>query len=86
MTELHDATQKLEAHGGYGWLLEGKAFWSVNQVVEALTGNGRQVSVSTVTRWFRSLPHTQGSSGPGGLTASRNDLIILFAHQMGPRT
>ncbi|HEX8983703.1 MAG TPA: hypothetical protein VF792_13090 [Ktedonobacterales bacterium] len=86
LPELEAAKHQLEGHGGYDWLLEGKAFWSVNQVVEALTEHGRQVSVSTVTRWFRSLPHTQGSSGPGGLTASRNDLILLFARQMSPRT
>jgi hypothetical protein len=83
LDQLDDARQKLQAHGGYGWLLEGPAFWYVKQVVEELAKNGRQLSVSTVTRWFRDLPHTQGSSGPGGLSASKNDLIILFASQMG---
>lgn len=86
MSELDDAKQKLAGHGGYDWLLTGQAFWSVRQVVDELAKYGRQVSISTVTRWFRTLPHTQGSSGPGGLSASKNDLIILFARQMGPRT
>ena len=85
MNDLEAAREKLEAHGGYGWLLEGPAFWSVKQVVEELGKNGRQVSVSTATRWFRDLPHTQGTKGPGGLSASKNDLILLFASQMGPR-
>lgn len=80
--ELIEAQRKLAEHGGYTWLLEGKPFWSVSQVVEALTEQGRPVSISTVTRWFRELPHTQGSLGRRGLTASKNDLILLFADQM----
>ena len=79
---LEAARDKLAQHGGYDWLLQGKAFWSVSQVVEALNGQGRQVSVSTVTRWFRDLPHTEGSLGRRGLSASKNDLIIFFASQM----
>jgi hypothetical protein len=82
-TELDQAKQKLIEHGGYAWLLEGGAFWSAKQVIEELGKNGRQVSVSTVNRWFRELPHTQGGFGPGCLTASKNDLIVLFASQMG---
>lgn len=80
--ELTQAKQKLAEHGGYGWLLEGKAFWSVSQVVEALQNQGRQVSVSTVTRWLRDLPHTEGSIGRRGLSASKNDLILFFASLM----
>jgi hypothetical protein len=80
--QIDTARQQLEAHGGYGWLLSGPAFWYVKQVVEELFKNGRHVSVSTVTRWFHDLPHTQGSSGPGGLSASKNDLILFFAGQM----
>lgn len=79
---LATARQKLEAHGGYSWLLEGPAFWSVSRVVKELTANGRQVSISTVTRWFRELPHTEGSLGRRGLSASKNDLILFFASQM----
>ncbi|HET8909505.1 MAG TPA: hypothetical protein VFN11_21310 [Ktedonobacterales bacterium] len=82
MTELESAIQKLEAHGGYQWLLEGAAFWSVKQVANEFAAQGRQVSVSTVTRWFRDLPHTEGSLGRRGLSASRNDLIVFFASQM----
>lgn len=82
MTELESAIQKLEAHGGYQWLLEGPAFWSVKQVANEFAEQGRQVSVSTVTRWFRDLPHTEGSLGRRGLSASRNDLIVFFASQM----
>lgn len=86
MNDLDAARQKLQAHGGYGWLLDGPAFWSVKEVVEELAKNGRRVSVSTVTRWFRTLPHTQGTKGPGGFSASKNDLIVFFADQMGPRS
>jgi hypothetical protein len=82
MTELGNAIQKLEAHGGYRWLIEGPAFWSVKQVIDEFAKQGRQVSVSTVTRWFRDLPHTEGSFGRRGLSASRNDLIIFFASHM----
>jgi hypothetical protein len=81
--DLEQARQRLINHGGYGWLLDGPAFWSVKQVVDELTKNGRQVSVSTMTRRFHDLPHTSGSSGPGGLSASKNDLIMLFASEMG---
>jgi hypothetical protein len=41
------------------------------------------ISVDSVTRWFHTLPHTQYFSGPSGLRASRNDLILYFASQMG---
>jgi hypothetical protein len=82
MTELEHAIEKLEAHGGYRWLLEGPAFWSVKQVIDEFAKQGRQVSISTVTRWFRDLPHTESSLGRA-LTASRNDLIIFFASRMG---
>jgi hypothetical protein len=85
MNELETAREKLKAHGGYSWLLDGPAFWSVKEVIEELAKNGRRVSVSTVTRWFRDLPHTQGTKGPGGFSASKNDLILFFADQMGPR-
>lgn len=80
---LDQAMQKLTAHGGYQWLLEGKPFWSVAQVAEALSEAGMPISVDSVTRWFHTLPHTQYFSGPSGLRASRNDLILYFASQMG---
>lgn len=84
-TDLEQAQHKLAGHGGFTWLLETQqVFWSVNQVVSALTSLGMQVSEDTVTRWFHTLPHTQFLAGRGGLRASRNDLIILFASQMGP--
>ncbi len=83
MTTLDEAIEKLAGHGGYGWLIDSKsAFWTVKQVVDALATGGRSVSVSTVTGWFRGLPHTQGHVGKQGLIASRNDLIIMFADQM----
>lgn len=80
---LDKAKQKLRDHGGYDWLLDGAAFWSVSQVAEALTAAGMPISADSVTRWFHTLPHTQRFSGPGGLRASRNDLILYFASQMG---
>jgi hypothetical protein len=81
--ELEQAKQKLASHGGYSWLLEGKAFWSVTQVVEALADAGMQISNDSVARWFHTLPHTQEFGGRGGLRASKNDLILYFAAQMG---
>jgi hypothetical protein len=82
MVTLEEARQKLEGHGGYTWLLNGGSFWTVKQVVDAFAREGRQISISTVTSWFRSLPHTQGSAKKQGLVASKNDLITLFASQM----
>jgi len=82
-TTLQQAIHKLTAHGGYTWLVEGKPFWSVAQVAEALAEAGMPISVDSVTRWFHTLPHTQYFSGPSGLRASRNDLILYFASQMG---
>lgn len=79
---LEDAKQLLADHGGYDWLLEGRQFWSVAQVVSSLAEAGMDVSHDAVARWFRTLPHTQDFSGPVGLRASRNDLIVLFARQM----
>jgi hypothetical protein len=81
--ELNQARQKLADHGGYDWLLEGQAFWSVTQVVEELANVGMQISNDSVARWFRALPHTQDFGGRGGLRASKNDLILYFAGQMG---
>ena len=73
---------QLIQHGGYGWLLQGKAFWSVSEVVRALAEEGVKISNDTVARWFKTLPHTQDFGGPVGLRASRNDLIIMFATEM----
>ena len=84
MAELtrDQAEERLRAHGGYDWLLEGRAFWSVKEVVSALKEAGMDVSHDAVARWFRTLPHTQDFGGPVGLRASRFDLILLFAGQM----
>jgi hypothetical protein len=82
-SELEAAREKLRAHGGYDWLVNGKAFWSVTEVAKALTEAGMPISNDSVTRWFHALPHTQRFSGTSGLRASRNDLIIYFANQMG---
>ncbi len=80
---LEQAVQKLAEHGGYAWLLDGKPFWSVAQVANALSEVGMPISVDSVARWFRTLPHTQDFGGRGGLRASKNDLILYFAGQMG---
>ena len=80
--DLLDATQKLDAHGGYGWLLKGQSFWTPTQVMEGLEVEGMPVSNDTVVRWFRSLPHTQDFGGRGGIRASKNDLILFFAGRM----
>lgn len=80
------ASRILFEHGGYTWLIEGKAFWSVSEVVRALTQEGVKISNDTVARWFKTLPHTQDFGGPVGLRASRNDLVQMFALQMSPDT
>jgi len=80
---LPEAEARLHAHGGYDWLLSGRQAWSVSEVVKALAGStGIQVSHDAVTRWFKSLSHTQDFGGPIGLRASRNDLITFFAGRM----
>ncbi len=79
-----EAIRLLSEHGGYDWLIEGKAFWSVNEVVRALAEEGVKISNDTVARWFKTLPHTQDFGGPVGLRASRNDLVQMFALQMSP--
>lgn len=81
--ELEQARQKLINHGGYNWLLEGDAFWSVTEVVHALAEAGMQVNKKFVTSWFGDLPHTQDFRGRVGMRASKNDLILFFASQMG---
>jgi hypothetical protein len=81
--DLEQAKQKLIEHGGYNWLLEGDEFWSVAEVVHALAGAGMQVNKDYVTSWFRDLPHTQDFRGRVGMRASKNDLILFFASQMG---
>jgi hypothetical protein len=80
---LADATTKLEAHGGYDWLLRSnQQFWSPLQVAEALKNVGLEFADTTIIKWFRSTPHHQDFGGRGGLRASKNDLIIFFASRM----
>ena len=78
----NEAEERVRGHGGYDWLLNGRQFWSVSQVVGELDQAGMQVSNDAVARWFRTLPHTQDFGGPVGPRASRLDLILLFANQM----
>lgn len=77
-----EAEKLLNEHGGYGWLLEGRTFWSVSEIVEQLQEEGLQVSSDAVTRWIKALPHTQYFGGAVGWRASKSDLIQLFANRM----
>jgi hypothetical protein len=77
-----EAEKLLEEHGGYNWLLDGRTFWSVTEVVEQLDEQGLSVSPDAVTRWIKELPHTQYFGGAVGWRASRSDLIQLFASRM----
>jgi hypothetical protein len=81
-SDFQQAREKLRAHGGYDWLLDGQAFWSTMQVVESLKSAGMPISNDLVAKWFRSLPHTQDLGGRAGLFASKNDLIRHFASLM----
>ena len=79
---LHDAEGLLRAHGGYDWLLSGKQFWSVGEIVEEFDKVGLKVSHDAVTRWIMPLPFTDEFGGKIGLRASRNDLILYFAGRL----
>jgi len=79
---LEAAETRLHGHGGYEWLLGGKQFWSVAEVVSAMQAEGVQVSHDAVTRWLKTCPHTEDFGGRIGLRASRSDLILYFASRM----
>lgn len=79
---LQEAEALLHGHGGYSWLLSGKQFWSVSEVVRAMLDEGVRVSHDAVTRWVKPLPHTQDFGGKIGLRASRDDLVLFFAGRM----
>ncbi len=79
---LREAEALLRAHGGYEWLLSGKQFWSVGEIVQELDRVGLRVSHDAVTRWIRPLPFTDDFGGKIGLRAARNDLILYFASRL----
>lgn len=82
MTEHISAQQKLTAHGGYTWLLDGPDLWSVTMVVKALAEAGMPVNSITVNKWFHGLPHVQDFGGNIGMRAGKSDLIEFFAGRM----
>ncbi|HEY7343296.1 MAG TPA: hypothetical protein VH591_20665 [Ktedonobacterales bacterium] len=81
MSEL-TAEAKLRAHGGFGWLLDGRQNWSVSEVIEAMHTIDIAVSTDAVGRWFKEMPHTLSFGGPIGMRATRDDLIAFFASRM----
>jgi hypothetical protein len=79
---LAEAEALLRAHGGYDWLLSGKQFWSVSEIVGEFDKVGLKVSHDAVTRWIKPLPFTDDFGGKIGLRATRNDLIMYFASRL----
>jgi hypothetical protein len=79
---LPEAEAILQAHGGYLWLLSGKQFWSVGEIVGEFEKVGLRVSHDAVTRWIKPLPYTDDFGGKIGLRAARNDLILYFAGRL----
>jgi hypothetical protein len=79
---LPEAEALLRAHGGYDWLLSGKQFWSVSEIVEEFDRVGLKVSHDAVTRWIKPLPFTDDFGDKIGLRAARNDLIVYFARRL----
>jgi hypothetical protein len=79
---LKEAESLLRAHGGYDWLLSGKQFWSVGEIVTEFEKVGLRVSHDAVTRWIKPLPFTDDFGGKIGLRAARNDLVVYFANRL----
>jgi hypothetical protein len=83
---LKEAEERLQAHGGYDWLLSStRQFWSVSEIVAELDKVGMKVSNDAVVRWIKPLECTQDFGGPIGLRAARRDLIRFFAARMGEK-
>ena len=77
-----EAERLLREHGGYNWLLDGPAFWSVREIADALKAEGANMGDDAIWRRVKKLPHTQNFGGPVGLKASRRDLVVMFATLM----
>ncbi len=83
---IEEATQLLEEHGGYTWLVgaaDGYSF-SATSIVEHLAKTGVEVTKRTVQDWIRALPHTAEQGGLG-LYATRADLLLMFAGRIRGR-
>ncbi len=75
---LELAITRLEAHGGYGWLLEGPDVVLASDVTKQLNTMGIPVKPNSVTLWLGELPSAQ-DFGRLGRGASREDVIKMLA-------
>jgi hypothetical protein len=79
-TSLEQAIARLEAHGGYGWLLEGPDVVLSTDVTKHLNTMGIPVKSNSVTLWLGDLPSAQ-DFGRLGRGASREDVIKMLANR-----
>ncbi len=75
---LEQAIARLEAHGGYGWLLDGPDVVLSSDVTKHLNSMGIPVKSNSVTSWLGELPSAQ-DFGRIGRGASREDVIKMLA-------
>jgi len=75
---LEQAIARLEAHGGYSWLLDGPDVVLSSDVTKHLNSMGIPVKSNSVTSWLGELPSAQ-DFGRIGRGASREDVIKMLA-------
>lgn len=76
--ELDQAIARLEAHGGYRWLLDGPDVMLSSDITKHLNAMGIPVKSNSVTSWLGELPSAQ-DFGRLGRGASREDVIKMLA-------
>jgi hypothetical protein len=83
-TALDQAIARLEAHGGYGWLLNGPDVVLSGDITKNLNRMGIPVKSNSITLWLGELPSTQ-DFGRLGRGASREDVIKMLADRFVKR-
>jgi hypothetical protein len=81
---LGQAIARLEAHGGYGWLLDGPDVVLSSEITKNLNTMGIPVKSNSVTLWLGELPSAQ-DFGRLGRGASREDVIKMLADRFVKR-
>jgi hypothetical protein len=81
---LEQAVQRLKAHGGYGWLLNGPVLVMASDATRQLNAMGLPVNQKSLTSWFGDLPSAQ-DFGTLGRAASREDVIKMLADRFAKK-
>jgi hypothetical protein len=79
---LDEARAILERDGRFAWLVQGRAAWSIADLVAAYQkATDVTVSSATVLRWIKRLPAggAENYGGTLGWRARRDALILFFA-------